>query len=99
MPTENCPKVLDTPIGWAQQIIEDAEVSLKNGNRLSEPNARYLMLAKAYMERTEELRISRNMNTALTHDLAIYKQICGADKPPPGCEMAYDKARLVVSER
>jgi hypothetical protein len=87
------PQVLDTPIGFAQQIIEDAAISQKAGVKLSEPMARYLMLAKAYLERTEELRKANNGLKALEHDLAIYKSLAGR---APGGE--YDDSPL-VSER
>lgn len=78
------PKLLDTPIGFAHQIIEDAQIALKAGVKLSEPMARYLMLAKAYVERTEELRKANNGLKAYAIDLAIYKAMAGADQVIPG---------------
>lgn len=75
------PKIQDTPIGFALQIIEDASISIKANIKLSEPMTRYLMLAKAYVDRVEDLRLANNSIKALSHDLAIYKEMAGANTP------------------
>jgi hypothetical protein len=76
------PRVLDTPIGFAQQIIEDAAVAQKAGVMLSEPMKRYLMLAEAYLDRTEELRKANNGLKAYAQDLAIYKGMANINSVP-----------------
>lgn len=82
---------LDTPIGFAQQVIEDAAVAQKAGVMLSEPMKRYLMLAQAYLDRIEELRIANNGLKALEIDLAIYKQMAGSNKVISGATLEHSE--------
>lgn len=73
--------LVDTPIGFALQVIEDAAIAEKNKILPSEPARRQLTLARAYIDRVEELRVARNMITALSKDLAIYREMAGCATP------------------